>query len=271
MALREFEFENRLEVFGGHARACASFAYTELTFGHELRTNRELAKQMDAHRTFWRHLRAALRTALFAALGRIYDENRNSNSAGQFLRFCERHLELFSRVSYIARQTAAGVPRDLAAQRAWAAFEPQPGAFAPMFGQLDCLRRFYHRVVQPTKARLLRAGEDGRDADGPTRDDELSGAAFAELAVFPLRMHRALEGLYREGRAPILAEAPLELEAILTGHAAGAWEHVRAARSAAAFMRSQRFAAPLLDALSGDAADYLPAPAALARAEAGPA
>jgi hypothetical protein len=278
MALRGTEFENRLDMFGGDARACASFAYTELTFRHALRADRDLAKQMDAHRGFWRQLRAALRTSLFATLARIYDESRNSNSAGQFLRFCEGHREIFSRPSRIARQTAG---HEIAVPRARTAFEPEPGVFAPLFAELDRMRCFYHRAVQPVQARLLRAGFGAADHVDVGGLDELGGSEFAELAVFPLRLHRALEALYRDGRPPALADVPMTLEAILAGHpaAAAAWEHVRAARNTAAFLRSQRFAQLGLDALAADESRYLEEEApyleetsrAFARAGAGPA
>jgi hypothetical protein len=271
MAPRGIEFENRLEVFGGDARACASFAYTELTFRYVLRTERDLAKQMDGHRGFWRHFRAALRTSLFATLARIYDESRNTNSAGQFLRFCEGHLELFRRTSRVTRQTTAGVASELAAQRARAAFEPEPGAFAPLFAELDRMRRFYHRSVQPAQARLRRAGYGAADHVDAVGHDELGGAEFAELSVFPLRLHGALEALYHDGRAPTLPDVPVALEAILAGNGT-AWEHVRAARNAALFLRSQRFSPSGLDALTLDAGRYREEPSpAFAHAGAGPA
>jgi hypothetical protein len=269
MALRGIEFENRLEVFGGDARACASFAYTELAFRYTLRADRDLAKQIDAQRGFWRHIRHALRTSLFSTLARLYDESRNSNSAGQFLRFCEAHLELFSPVSRMARHTEAGMARELATLRARTAFEPEPGAFAPLFAELDRMRHFYHRAVQPARARLLRARYDSADHVDAVGADEL-GAEFADLTVFPLRLHRALEALYLEGRAPVLADVPTALDAILAGHGA-AWEHARAARSAVAFLRSQRFPQSGLDVLTGDALRYREQDApVLARAGAGP-
>lgn len=271
MSPSEIEFENRLDIFGADARACAAVAYTELTLRHELRY-RDLARPMLAHRAFWRQMRAALRMSLFTTLARIYDESRNSNSAGQFLRFCERHLELFSPTSRIARQTAAGIPPELAAQHARAAFEPKPGAFAALFAELDRMRHFYDRTVQPAQARLSRVGyaADPIDTADP---DELGGQDFGELAVFPLRVHRALASLYRDGTAPVLAEVPTALDAILSGQGA-AWEHARAARAAAAFLRFPRFAAPVipaLDRIGGDAARYVEKPEpAFAEAGAGP-
>jgi hypothetical protein len=271
MALRGIEFENRLEVFGGDARACASFAYTELTFRYALRADRDLAMQMDAQRGFWRHVRAALRTSLFSTLARLYDESRNSNSAGQFLRFCEAHLELFSPVSRSARQTEAGIARELAAPRTRSTFEPEPGALAPRFAELDRMRRLYNRAVQPPHARQLRAGYGAADHVEAVGPDELGGSEFPELAVFPLRLHHALEALYLEGRAPVLADVPTTLDAILAGHGA-AWEHARAARNAAAFLRSQRFAQAGVEVLTVDAARYLEKdPPVFARAGAGPA
>ncbi|HEU4620452.1 MAG TPA: hypothetical protein VFV10_20630 [Gammaproteobacteria bacterium] len=269
MALREIELENRLQVFAMEARACASFAYTELAFRHELRADRDLRKQVDAHRTFWRQVRAALRTALFSSLARLYDESRNSNSAGQLLRPCERHLELFSRAAHSARQIEAGVPHVLTAERAGTIFEPHPGDLQPLFVELDRMRRFYHRIVQPAQARFLRSGSEAADYADDASDDDLAGSEFEELALFPLRLHRALDGLYREGRPPVLPEVPLEIEEVLSGRGAG-WEHVGAARSAAAFLRLQTFpaAAPAI----APGAGYSPESAAVAaRAGAGPA
>lgn len=252
MAPREIEFENRLDVFGSDARGCAAFAYTELTFRRLLDTDRELARQMDANRAFWRHMRAALRTALFAALSRIYDETRNSNSAGQFLRFAEHHLELFTVPSLIARRTAAGTWRETALHRKAAAFEPGPADLAPLFAELDRQRHFYRRIVQPVQRRTLESF-GANDSMSEPLAEELYGPEFGAFAVFPLRLHRALQGLYCEGRAPVLEEAPTSLEALLAGGGPpqlGCWEHERAARSAAAFIQSQRSGTAPLEPLA---------------------
>jgi hypothetical protein len=248
MSPREIEFENRLDVFGSDARGCAAFAYTELTFRRLLDTDRELARQLDANRAFWRTMRVALRTALSAALSRVYDETRNSNSAGQFLRFVEHHLELFSVPSLIARRSAAGTWRESSSHRV-AAFEPRPGDLARLFAELDRQRRFYRRIVQPVRPRTLESLGTAESMSEPAAE-ELYGPEFGAFAVFPLRLHRALQGLYHEGRAPVLEEAPTSLEAVLAGGGPpqlGCWEHERAARTAAAFIQSQRSGGPALE------------------------
>jgi hypothetical protein len=230
MPLFEIEFESRLERFERDSRACASFAFTELTFQHFVDTDWELARQIEHDAGFWRRIRAAQRWAAFAALARIYDESRTSNSAGQFLRFAEKHKDL------------------LCANRFPARWPLEPPDLTPLFEELDRQRQVYRRCVEPAGAQLL----DGFDEDDPATDseliDKLGAAGFGELAVFPLRLHRALERLFREGAPPVLENVSSSVTDLLdAGPAlqAAAWEHVRVVRSIAEFLRSERPRRPL--------------------------
>ncbi|HEX5419229.1 MAG TPA: hypothetical protein VFY39_04450 [Gammaproteobacteria bacterium] len=230
MSLFEIEFESRLERFERDSRACASFTYTELTFQHLIDTDWELARQIGRHTDFWRRIRSAQRSAVFAALSRIYDESRTSNSAGQFLRFAEKHKERFC-----ARRFPARWPLE-------------PPDFRPLFDELDRQRKFYRRRVEPAGAQLFDGFEEDGSATNGELIEKLGAAAFGELAVFPLRLRRALERLFREGTPPALENVPISVSELLSAGAsiqAAAWEHERVARTVADFLRFGRLASPI--------------------------
>jgi hypothetical protein len=116
---------------------------------------------------------------------------------------------------------------------------------APLFAELDERRRFFCRIVRPARTQFLERFETAsvRDEAG----DGLDPARFGELVVFPLRLHRALHGLYHEGREPVLEQVPTDVGELLSANAslhAAKWEHVRVAHSVAAFLRFQSLARP---------------------------
>ncbi len=253
----DIEFQDRLEVFERDARSCASFAYTELTFRHMANADADVAGQMDVHAGFWCRVRAALRTALLAALARVYDERRNSHSAGQLLRFAHRHPEIFAAARERARRAARprpgraraggdGVELDAAEPTAAERAAAEPEGLEPLFAELDGWRRFYRTVVQPLRPRL--SGSTGaHDAAGTDFTAAVGSAELGGLAVFPQRLHRALHRHYHEGVGPVLEDAPITVGEILSGGPAihAGWEHARTAHSVAAFLRLQRLARPL--------------------------
>lgn len=258
----ETEFESRLEAFARDSRCCAAFTYTELTLRHLLASDSELAKQVDVHAGFWQRIRAGLRSAVFSAFDRIYDEVRNTNSAGQLLRFAARHKEMFAMPAVLARRNGAGLTGEPAGLCGAGRSEDGRVRLEPLFDELDERRTFYRRVVQPSRARLA----DGLLPDGEDATPDIIGrvgdAEIGRLAVFPLRLHRALDKLYREGRAPMPDCVPTSVSQLLSAGAplhAESWEHERVAHSVAAFLRFQQLARPLeqLGAASPRDRDYL--------------
>ncbi len=248
MAPLDIEFQNRLAVFERDGRSCASFAYTELTFRYMADADAEVAGQMDIHASFWGRIRAALRTGLFAALARVYEESRNSNSAGQLLRFAHRHPEIF-RTALLRTRRAASPRAELDTGDPEG---PGPVGLEPLFAELDGWRRYYRTVVQPLRPRLS-AGTDMDDDTGTDFIDAVGRTELGALAVFPQRLHRALHRLYYDGAGPALEDAPTAVGEILSGGASihADWEHARTAHSVAAFLRLQRLARPREPAAAG--------------------
>lgn len=241
MSTDERVFESRLESLGRDGRSCAGFVYTALALQHLGALDHAARHGMAGHEAFWSGVLGALHVAGIAALDRLYDEDRNAGSMARALRFAERHKAIFSAARIEARTRAIGIPVDAAKQCAATAYEPQPRTFAPLFRSLDEMRRLYAAVLQPLRKQVV--ADLGRLA--PARRAKLFGGdhvrEIEQLAVFPLRLHRALFKLYHDGHEPLLEVATTPIADVLAASPSAyqeLWEHERAARSAEAFFAS---------------------------------
>lgn len=235
----EIEFEKRLDVLFNDSRACAVFLYTELTFDHLAATNNKTFERINGHSAFWNGILGALQSSAFVALGRIYDNDRRSNSALQLLRFAETNLGIFKRSFLEKRTVRAGLSESQATVYASEAYELPRGGLTSLRVELDANRQFYVNRIQPIRHNVIaHAGRLTKE----DRDDLFKKLFIRELesvAVFPLRLYEALYKLYFDGREPQLDDVPTSVVEVLKAGApphVSTWEHRHVAATVENFL-----------------------------------
>jgi hypothetical protein len=123
------------------------------------------------------------------------------------------------------------------------AFDARRSAVANLRGEFGDKQRLYKNRVGPIRhkvfahdAKITKAEKKRLFVELPLRDLE-------ELIVYPLRLHRALWMLYNEGHEPILSDAPWNIGNVMKNFPEKrtlSWEHLHAAKDAAAFLRWMR-------------------------------
>ena len=146
----EIEFEKRLNALFNDSRACAVFLYTELTIHQLAATNNKTFERINGHSEFWNGILGALQSSAFVALGRIYDDDRHSNSALQLLRFAEKNIGIFGRSYIERRKIRSGLTKDVAKLYASEAYELPRGGLTSLRTEFDAKRQFYVKHIQPT-------------------------------------------------------------------------------------------------------------------------
>jgi hypothetical protein len=241
----EHVFENYLEALDRESRCCAVFVATWLALRYLSVHDHEVRDQTGAQETFWHAVAGGLQAASVSALDRLYDES-GVGRIPQILRFAERHKSLFSPARLEARKRAEGLDELSAHGHADGAYLLSPDGFDCLFHELDQQRHFQMGVAQPLRDGVIAAA--GRLA--PTQCGLLFGSenlrALEQLAVFGLRVQRALSKLYYDGCEPVL-ETPPTIEEVLASRVIPGedlWEHCRAARSVADLFESLQSSAP---------------------------
>lgn len=243
----EREFEARLEALDRDARQCAVFAYTEFTVHHLAGGDFAVFDRLNLHAGFWNTILGALQSSAFVALARIFEEDRSTHNAEQLLRFAEKMNGIFSRRALEARKIRGGMSAEAARESAADAFELRSGGLAKVGAEFRTRRKFFLDKVAPIRNQIFaHAGKINKN-----ERDALFTAVFMrpleELVIFTLRLHRSLFRLYHDGREPLLEDAPSNIVDVikhLPEKGTSTWEHLHAAKEAAAFFEWAK-AAPL--------------------------
>jgi hypothetical protein len=229
----ETEFEKQLEALDSESRTAAVFAYTELAMMYCAGSDPDLLERLQPHAGFWNAVGGALQTAAFVALGRVYDNDRQTHNAGQLLTYADDHPGIFARAVLEARKVRTGLAPELARDYVVDAYEPVRGFLAPLRVEFEKRQSFYLAKVAPIRHKVFahRAKIDRGERD--RLFSELMVRGLEDVVAFPCRLHRALFNLYWNGREPILSDAATTIGDALK--ATDSWDHIEAGRNAERF------------------------------------
>ncbi|HEY7640198.1 MAG TPA: hypothetical protein VH814_10770 [Steroidobacteraceae bacterium] len=233
----EQQFEAHLTALKSNARAASIFVYTEITLHHFFDGDLDLFNRVNEHAGFWNGVLAALQTSGFIALGRMYDEDSNAHTIRALLRFVEEYIGLFRPDALLLRRQAAGMRAEDAHSFAEDSCTLKTSDLQPVRDQFETFRQLYKANVEPIRHKVFaHAGKIHRK-----ELNELFTKVFLRdlerMVVFPLRLERALGGVYLDGLALTLDPVPTNAVEILNnlpGDATNTWEHFHAVKSAAA-------------------------------------
>lgn len=239
--MKQFEeqFEAGLCALEHDARAASIFVYTELTLHHFFGGDFAVLDRVNPHAGFWNGVLASLQTSGFIALGRLYDRDSSDHTIHALLDFLGTYPGLFRPSALEERKLRAGMSTDQAREFVSDAASLTPGRLADIREEFERYRSLYESNVQPIRhAVFAHAGRISREE----RDALFTKVFTRELermVVFPLRLHRALFQLYRNGREPFLESPPTVITDVLAdlpGDSTSSWEHLHATKNAAAIV-----------------------------------
>ena len=233
----EQQFDGHLTALKNNGRAASIFVYTEITLHHFFGGDTDLFDRVNEHAGFWNGVLAALQTSGFIALGRMYDQDGGAHTIHALLRFIEDFTGLFRPVALELRRQAAGMTAEDARSFAEGTWTLKTSDLPPIRDEFEHFRQLYKANVEPIRHKVFaHAGRINRQ-----ELSELFTKVFLRdlerMVVFPLRLERALFGLYANGRAPTLESIPTNMVEILNrlpGDATSTWEHLHAVKNAAA-------------------------------------
>ena len=239
----EATFERLRAALERDSRTCAAYAYTELAFHNIAGLDGELRERVNEHAAFWNTVLGGLQTAAFIVLGKIYDDDRQSDGALHLIRFAEDYRGIFSRKELEARKVKVGLSATDAHAYASEAFEPRAGAFKPLRDAFDEHRALYVAKAKPIRHQVFaHAGRIAREERDALFSD-LFVRELERLVVFPLRLASAFFRLYHDGIEPVLADnVPTVITDVLAaapGEHTSTWEHLHAAANVTRFLKTQ--------------------------------
>src|SRR5258706_149204 len=138
MANEEQLFEQELEILRNEAEGALQFFYAYLAIHKTAERQPEVYRLLNRTPLFWVTISGALQTSAFIALGRIFDEAKNSHSVKRLLHLAMSNPQLFKREALAVRKQ-----RNTTEKPVWldeyisAAYEPTPEDFEELRKKTD--------------------------------------------------------------------------------------------------------------------------------------
>jgi hypothetical protein len=225
---RDLSFERQLNNLEHESQVIANYVYAEMGIQHAASKSRRLLNQLNETPTFWIACTAALQSAAYISLGRVFDLKSRYNLAA-LLDSMEANLSLFQREGLASRKR-----ENSAADPAWLpdylnrAYYPTQRDVVRLRKAVQRYREIYERAVMPARHQYLAH----RQAHGHEKIQELFGRGKTKemwrLTTFLVRLHLSLRELLINGRKPILRPIRYSVRAIFASasHRSGPHEYV---------------------------------------------
>lgn len=199
---RHKDFLIQLENLRHEAGNSARYIYAEMAIQHAASKSDKLLSRLNNTPTFWIACGAALQSAAYIALGRVFDTKSKYNVAA-LLDSLEDNLQLFQRPTLAERKRdgKANDPPWLAAYLDQA-YYPSAADVVSLRRKVETFRAIYERAIKPVRHKYLahrekqeRAEVSALYAGGTVKD-------IWRLSTFLLQLHEVLWGMFHNGQKP---------------------------------------------------------------------
>lgn len=196
------QFEIQLQNFQNEANNVARYVYTDFSIKHAASKSLNLLFRLNHTPTFWNTTSAALQTAAYISLGRIFDK-KSCYNIDQLIRSAESNIDLFQRAALAKRkcEIARGTPLWLD-QYLNEAYYPNPKDFTEIKKKIAKYRITYEKGFKPARNKCIAHREKHHRDEvnalfglGKVKD-------LWQLTTFLLQLHQVLWELYHNGNKP---------------------------------------------------------------------
>ncbi len=200
----EKQFERELEVFRTEAEGAAQFFYAYLAVHAVAADHRPVHRLLNTAALFWNTNLAALQTAAFITLGRIFDQNSTHN-VDRLLKIAQDNPTIFSKAALgLRKQGTASTPPDWLPEYLRAAHVPVPADFRRLRAHVRKHRKLYEGKYRELRHKFFAHKEVG---ERPAVDALFAKTNIREvqrMLAFLGSLYEALWQLFFNGRKPVL-------------------------------------------------------------------
>jgi len=202
-------FEKELEVLGAEAKAAAKFLYAHQAIHGAAARHTEVEVLLNTAPLFWETTLSALQASAFIALGRVFDESKDSHGIARLLRLAIASPEIFMRDALAARkQGNSPIKPEWLDEFIAASYEPSRSDFEFIQQKTSEIKTLYDQKYKPIRNKIYAH----KDIKGNAKVHELFAQTnideWQTLILFPQSLYNALRQLFDNGNRPTLREHP---------------------------------------------------------------
>jgi len=198
------EFEQELELLRTEAEAASQYFYAYLTIHAVTGEHDAVHRLLNRSALFWNTALAALQTATFITLGRIFDQSSPHN-VDRVLRIAQKHPDIFSRPALgVRKQGNAKSPPEWLPEYLVEAYVPKATDFRRLRSHVHKRRKIYDGKYRDLRHKVFAHKEITDPAAVSALYAKTNIRELQRLLVFLSSLHEALWQLFFNGRKPIL-------------------------------------------------------------------
>lgn len=200
----DHSFERQLSNLDRESTVIANYVYAEMAIQHAASRSEALLNRLNRTPTFWITCNAALQSAAYIAIGRVFDLKSPYNLDALMVAM-EKNLPLFGRRALAERKRdGKSIDPPWLHDYLNKAYYPKQADIARIRKHIANYRAVYERAFMPVRHQYLAH----RQAHGSEKVQQLFAKGKVKelwrLSTFLLRLHSALWGLLHNGRKPVL-------------------------------------------------------------------
>jgi len=231
------DFEAQLENLRHEASVAVRYIYADLAIQHAASNSKRLLERLNQTPLFWIACTAALQTAAYIALGRVFDAKSKYNVSALLDSF-DVNLHLFQRRALAERKREGR-----AIDPPWLgtyldkAYYPSKKDVLALRRKVDAYRSIYDRAIKPARHKYLAH----REKRHPTEVSALfAGGTVRDLwrmSTFLLQLHDVLWELLHNGERPRLRAIRYSVKRIFDSPSSSSQAHEEMVREVKDLMR----------------------------------
>ena len=223
------DFHVQLENFRNEANNATMYIYSDMAVNHAASQSRAVLKRLNDTPTFWNVHAAALQTAAYMAIGRIFDTTSRFNIDKLLCSF-EVNLALFSREELKRRkmQDRQEEPEWLVDYLAKAHY-PSRQDVAYLRRRVNDYRQIYERAIKPVRHKYLAHREKQEHMEVQALYARGKVRELWRMAKFLQGLHVALREQFENGRKPIVRIGRFSVKSLYDApdeHGDGTHQHI---------------------------------------------
>ena len=208
----EVEFESELEVFRQEAESAVQFFYAWRTVNEVAAKNDAVVITLNKAPLFWNTTLDALQTAVFIALGRVFDQEQDTHNIDRVLRVAQRNPAIFSLEALAERKRRASPnAHEWLDEYLQGAYVPTPDDFRRLGKHVAARRKVYTESFRPLRHKVFAHKQIFKQNEAHALFANATIKDLQQLLVFLRRLHEALWQLLFNGTKPVLRPARYSL------------------------------------------------------------
>ena len=216
MLSAEQDFERELEIFRREADSAVQFFYAWHSVHAVASKSKPVVASLNTAPLFWNTALGALQTSVFIALGRVFDQERDTHNVDRLLGLGQRNLQIFSLEALAERKRRSSPNADeWLPEYLRSAYVPTPEDFRRLRKHVADRRRIYEASFRPVRRKVFAHKQLTHLTDTKALFGKVKIKEIQQVLVFLRRLHEALWQLLFNGTKPVLRPARWSVERML--------------------------------------------------------